>query len=243
MLTLTNPKPYFLQALVSGADLGLSIYMNSHLNSVYGGPITENINPQSIYSVKYLDGDMFWCALFFAAQGYSILVGVILIILQVSHASVIIITSINLVFPLYLNLQLTLSHSDQLIINLNILEMKYWGVCVYYFFLLFLFSFRFSYPFLAGRICFPWLTQCNKKSRLWHSHCLSCGPCALCVAYLKVDLCHCHELQSQHRISRFYYSISVLWIGMGRSVFVAGHVGVGASAACNSQQESVDHIW
>lgn len=57
--------------------------MNGHLDSVYGGILTAYANPSSIYSVKYLNGEVFWCALFFAAQSFSVVAGVIILILQV----------------------------------------------------------------------------------------------------------------------------------------------------------------
>jgi len=72
--------------LVSMGDLGLTIYMNGKFseNSSRSSAFSEwgPVKSQGVYSPHYLNAELFWCILFFVAQGYTILVSVILIAVE-----------------------------------------------------------------------------------------------------------------------------------------------------------------
>ncbi|KAH7617506.1 hypothetical protein NADE_007284 [Nannochloris sp. 'desiccata'] len=67
--------------LISTGDVGLTIYMNGKFSENRSSTGSEwgSVKSQGVYSPHYLNADTFWCILFFVAQGYTILVSIILI--------------------------------------------------------------------------------------------------------------------------------------------------------------------
>ena len=67
--------------MVAMADLGFSIYMNGKFTDARVSPFSEwgYIRSEGVFSPHYMNADMFWCILFFVAQGYTILISIILL--------------------------------------------------------------------------------------------------------------------------------------------------------------------
>ena len=64
---------------LASADLGLSIYLNGQLQDVFSGYAYY----RNVYRVHWLNGEAFWCILFFIAQGYAIVATIVLLLLHV----------------------------------------------------------------------------------------------------------------------------------------------------------------
>ena len=72
--------------LVAGADLGICIYMNSKFQSydAFTNPTQwySSAYSSTIFKVHYINGEIFWFALFYAAQGFTLITTLVLFVLH-----------------------------------------------------------------------------------------------------------------------------------------------------------------
>jgi hypothetical protein len=71
--------------LVSLGDLSLTIYINGKFSENDSSTALSewgSVKSRGVYSPHYLNAETFWCILFFVAQGYTILISILLIALE-----------------------------------------------------------------------------------------------------------------------------------------------------------------